>query len=42
MLREKMDLLVAEYGIDDMGSGDEFEHIYADVKRLTGGGLSNG
>jgi hypothetical protein len=37
MLREKMDLLVAEYGIDDMGSGDEIEHIYADIQRLAGG-----
>jgi len=36
MLQEKLDLLVTEYGIDDMGAGDEFHHIYADVKRLAG------
>jgi hypothetical protein len=36
MLAEKMDLLVEQFGVDDLGNGDEGSHIYADILRLAG------
>jgi len=36
MLAEKMELLVEQFGIDDLGNGDEGSHVYADIRRLAG------